>query len=250
MIKIENISKAFGDFVVLKNVNLEIPKGETLVILGKSGTGKSVLLRIIVGLLEPDSGSVFINKFDVTKLPIKKINEIRKKIGFLFQNGALYDSLSVRENLEFALRKRKDLNTNEINKRVEKYLEAVKLSDAIDKMPSELSGGMRKRVALARALIIEPEIILYDEPTTGLDPITTREISYLISDVRKEFKLTSIVVTHDLECAKIVADKVAVLHLGGIKYYGNYEGIFDSTAEIVIDFIGKNERQSKMIETI
>lgn len=247
MIKIVNISKSFGDFVVLKNVNFEISKGKTLVILGKSGTGKSVLLRIIIGLLEPDEGSIFINNFDITKININQLNQIRKKIGFLFQNSALYDSLSVRENLEFALRDRKDLSYKEITKRVEKYLDAVKLIDAIDKMPSELSGGMRKRVALARALIIEPEIILYDEPTTGLDPITTREISYLISDVQKEFNLTSIVVTHDLECVRIVADKIAVLHMGEIKYYGDYAGLLNSNEEIVMDFLGKKERGLKFI---
>jgi len=247
MIKIENISKSFGDFVVLKNVNLEISKGETLVILGKSGTGKSVLLRIIIGLLEPDEGSIFINKYNITKINTKQLNQIRKKIGFLFQNSALYDSLSVRENLEFALRDRKDLSYKDITERVEKYLDAVKLIEAIDKMPSELSGGMRKRVALARALIIEPEIILYDEPTTGLDPITTREISYLISEVQKKFNLTSVVVTHDLECVKIVADKIAVLHNGEIKFYGDYSGLLNSTEEIVMDFLGKKERELKYI---
>ncbi|HEY9189083.1 MAG TPA: ATP-binding cassette domain-containing protein [Ignavibacteria bacterium] len=247
MIKIENISKSFGDFVVLKNVNLEISKGETLVILGKSGTGKSVLLRIIIGLLEPDEGSIFINNYNITKINTKQLNQIRKKIGFLFQNSALYDSLSVRENLEFALRDRKDLSYKDITERVEKYLDAVKLIEAIDKMPSELSGGMRKRVALARALIIEPEIILYDEPTTGLDPITTREISYLISEVQKKFNLTSVVVTHDLECVKIVADKIAVLHNGEIKFYGDYSGLLNSTEEIVMDFLGKKERELKYI---
>ena len=247
MIKIENISKSFGDFVVLKNVNLEISKGETLVILGKSGTGKSVLLRIIIGLLEPDEGSIFINNYNITKINTKQLNQIRKKIGFLFQNSALYDSLSVRENLEFALRDRKDLSYKDITERVEKYLDAVKLIEAIDKMPSELSGGMRKRVALARALIIEPEIILYDEPTTGLDPITTREISYLISEVQKKFNLTSVVVTHDLECVKIVADKIAVLHNGEIKFYGDYSGLLNYNEEIVIDFLGKKERELKYI---
>jgi len=247
MIKIENISKSFGDFVVLKNVNLEISKGETLVILGKSGTGKSVLLRIIIGLLEPDQGSIFINNYNITKINTKQLNQIRKKIGFLFQNSALYDSLSVRENLEFALRDRKDLSYKDITERVEKYLDAVKLIEAIDKMPSELSGGMRKRVALARALIIEPEIILYDEPTTGLDPITTREISYLISEVQKKFNLTSVVVTHDLECVKIVADKIAVLHNGEIKFYGDYSGLLNYNEEIVIDFLGKKERELKYI---
>ena len=239
MIRVENISKAFGDFVVLKDVNLVIPKGETLVILGKSGTGKSVLLKIIVGLLESDSGSLYINNENVINLNIKQLNQIRKRIGFLFQNAALYDSMSVRENLLFALRDVKGISSKEKQTKVEKYLDAVLLLDAIDKMPSELSGGMRKRIALARALVTEPAIILYDEPTTGLDPITTREISYLIESVQKQFKLTSIVVTHDLECARIVADNIAVLHNGKIHFYGKFDDIDKSDVKIVKDFLGK-----------
>lgn len=240
MIKISNISKAFGDFVVLKNVNLSILEGETLVILGKSGTGKSVLLKIIVGLLEPDSGNLYINNENIINLKIQQLNEIRKKIGFLFQNAALYDSMSVRENLLFALRDFKSISSKEKQLKVEKYLDAVLLLDAIDKMPSELSGGMRKRIALARALVAEPAIILYDEPTTGLDPITTREISYLIESVQQKFHLTSIVVTHDLECARIVSDNVAVLHHGEINFYGKFDELETSDVKIVKDFLGKN----------
>ena len=240
MIRIENISKAFGDFVVLKNVNLSILEGETLVILGKSGTGKSVLLRIIVGLLEPDFGSLYINNENIINLKIQQLNQIRKKIGFLFQNAALYDSMSVRDNLLFALRDIKSISQKEKQSKVEKYLDAVLLLGAMDKMPSELSGGMRKRVALARALVTEPAIILYDEPTTGLDPITTREISYLIESVQEKFNLTSIVVTHDLECAKIVSDNVAVLHNGEINFYGKFDELGTSNVQIVKDFLGKN----------
>ena len=240
MIKISNISKAFGDFVVLKNVNLSILKGETLVILGKSGTGKSVLLKIIVGLLEPDSGNLYINDKNIINLKIQQLNEIRRKIGFLFQNAALYDSMSVRENLLFALRDFKSISSKEKQLKIEKYLDAVLLLDAIDKMPSELSGGMRKRIALARALVTEPAIILYDEPTTGLDPITTREISYLIESVQEKFHLTSIVVTHDFECARIVSDNVAVLHKGEINFYGKFDELETSDVKIVKDFLGKN----------
>jgi phospholipid/cholesterol/gamma-HCH transport system ATP-binding protein len=239
MIKIENISKAFGDFVVLKNVNLLIPKGETLVILGKSGTGKSVLLKIIVGLLEPDFGKLYINNENIINLNIQQLNQIRKKIGFLFQNAALYDSMSVKENLLFALRDIKSISSKEKQIKAEKYLDAVLLLGAMNKMPSELSGGMRKRVALARALVTEPAIILYDEPTTGLDPITTREISYLIESVQEKFNLTSIVVTHDLECAKIVSDKIAVLHNGEINFYGKFEEFDLSDVQIIKDFLGK-----------
>ena len=239
MIRVENISKAFGDFVVLEDVNLVIPKGETLVILGKSGTGKSVLLKIIVGLLEPDSGSLYINNENVINFDIKKLNQIRKRIGFLFQNAALYDSMSVRENLLFALRDVKGISSKEKQTKVEKYLDAVLLLDAMDKMPSELSGGMRKRIALARALVTEPAIILYDEPTTGLDPITTREISYLIGSVQEKFKLTSIVVTHDLECARIVADNIAVLHSGKINFFGKFDDLHKSDVKIVKDFLGR-----------
>jgi phospholipid/cholesterol/gamma-HCH transport system ATP-binding protein len=239
MIKIENICKSFDGFSVLKNINLFVGKGSTLVILGKSGTGKSVLLKLIVGLLFPDDGKIIIDNKDITTIRIKELNRIRKKIGFLFQNSALYDSLSVRENLEFALRDKKNLKKKIIEEKVEEYLSAVDLIQAIDKMPSELSGGMRKRVGLARALITEPEILLYDEPTTGLDPITTRGISYLMLKVQNKFNLTSIVVTHDLECAKIVANQISLLNDGEICFSGSYKDLELSDIQIVNDFIGK-----------
>jgi phospholipid/cholesterol/gamma-HCH transport system ATP-binding protein len=239
MIKIKNISKSFDDFNVLKDVNLEIKKGQTLVILGKSGTGKSVLLKILIGLLEADTGQIFIDETEITNISTKNLNEIRKKIGFLFQNAALYDSLSVRENLEFALRNHPKEFKKDIEMKVTKYLKAVDLIQAIDKMPSELSGGMRKRVGLARSLIIEPEIMLYDEPTTGLDPITTRGISRLIRNVQNEFKLTSILVTHDMECAKIVSDEIAVLFDGKITFNGSYNDFENSDNSFVKEFIGR-----------
>jgi phospholipid/cholesterol/gamma-HCH transport system ATP-binding protein len=240
MIKIENICKSFDGNDILKNVNLDIKKGSTQVILGKSGSGKSVLLKLIVGLLYPDEGKIIIDNIDITNISISEFNKIRKKIGFLFQNAALYDSLSVRENLEFALRDKKGMDNNIKNQKVEQYLNAVNLIESLDKMPSELSGGMRKRVGLARALITEPEILLYDEPTTGLDPITTRGISYLILDVQKKFNLTSIVVTHDLECAEIVADQVSLLHEGQINFNGSYDDLEKSDIPIVKEFLGNN----------
>jgi phospholipid/cholesterol/gamma-HCH transport system ATP-binding protein len=240
MIKIENISKSFNGISILRNVNLIIDKGSTQVILGKSGTGKSVLLKLIVGLLSPDNGRILIDNKDLTNISLKELNKIRKKIGFLFQNAALYDSLSVRENLEFALRNKKTLSKSVKNSKVEEYLDAVELLGSIDKMPSDLSGGMRKRVGLARALITEPDLLLYDEPTTGLDPITTRGISYLIREVQKKFNLTSIAVTHDLECAKIIANQISMLNEGEICFNGAFDELENSEIMIVKEFLGKN----------
>jgi phospholipid/cholesterol/gamma-HCH transport system ATP-binding protein len=242
MIEIKNISKSFDTLCILKDINLSIEKGSTLVILGKSGTGKSVLLKIIIGLLLPDKGEIFIDGKEVTSMNIKDLNKVRKKIGFLFQNAALYDSLSVRENLEFALRDNNKLTKKEKIEKVEKYLKSVDLFEAIEKMPSELSGGMRKRVGLARALVTEPKILLYDEPTTGLDPLTTRGISNLIVDIQKQFNLTSIVVTHDLECLRIVSNSIAMLNMGEIAFYGTYNDFEKTDNNIVREFCGINNR--------
>lgn len=220
IVEVKNVSKAFGDFVVLDDVSLEVNRGENLVIFGKSGTGKSVLLKCMVGLLTPEKGSIYIDGQNVATLNPKELNEMRKKISFLFQSAALYDSMTVRENLEFPLIRNYHFSKEEVNKKVEKALEAVNLISAIDKMPSELSGGMRKRIGLARALITEPELILYDEPTTGLDPITTKGISKLIRDLQKELKMTSISITHDLICAEIIADRAIVLKDGKIRHQG------------------------------
>lgn len=221
LVEVKDVYKSFGDQSVLAGVSLEVTESQNLVIFGKSGTGKSVLLKCMVGLLTPDKGSISINGIDVLNIPLKQMNELRKNIGFLFQSAALYDSMSVRENLAFPLIRNFNFTQKEVTKKVERALDMVSLSHAIDKMPSELSGGMRKRVGLARSIITEPMLMLYDEPTTGLDPITTKEISKLIRDLQKELKMTSIAVTHDLICAQIIADSVIVLNDGVILFEGD-----------------------------
>lgn len=236
MLKIENLSKRFDKKVVLDNVSLEASDGENLVIFGRSGTGKSVLLKCIVRLLEPDSGKIFIQGIDVLSLKIKELNELRKQIGFLFQSAALYDSMSVRHNLEFPLVRNFDFTPKEREEKIISVLEKVSLLDAIDKMPSELSGGMRKRVGLARAIITEPKLMLYDEPTTGLDPITSKEISMLILELQKSLKMTSVVVTHDLLCAEIIADRAIMLNDGKIIFEGSLEEMTSSNDEFLIQF--------------
>src|SRR6476620_2377714 len=224
MVKIENLKKHFGSQEVLSDVSLELYEGENLVVLGKSGTGKSVLIKCIVRLLDADRGSVNVLGQEVIGLKTNELNEVRKKIGFLFQSGALYDSMTVRQNLEFPLRRiRKGLSEKEIEAKVQEVLENVGLPDAIDKMPSELSGGMRKRISLARTIIVDPEIILYDEPTTGLDPITSDEISLLINDIQKKYKTSSIIITHDIECARTVADRFIMLNEGEVYKEGTLE---------------------------
>src|ERR1700761_5369688 len=199
VIHIKGLKKSFGTKDVLKNINLDVKRGENVVILGKSGTGKSVTIQCIVGMLTPDQGEVTVFGDEVAAMREKQLKELRTKIGFLFQSGALYDSMTVRENLEFPLTRVLKLKDQaEIDHRVEEVLDGVGLLDAIDKMPSDLSGGMRKRAGLARTLIVKPEIMLYDEPTTGLDPATSREISKLILDMQKKYKTTSIIITHDM----------------------------------------------------
>ncbi|KAB2907472.1 MAG: ABC transporter ATP-binding protein [Ignavibacteriales bacterium] len=223
LVEVKDVYKSFGEQVVLRGVSLDVMETENLVIFGKSGTGKSVLLKCMVGLLVPDKGTIFIDGVDVLNLPLNKMNELRKNISFLFQSAALYDSMSVRENLSFPLIRNFKFTQKEITAKVERALEMVSLSGAIDKMPSELSGGMRKRVGLARAIITEPQLMLYDEPTTGLDPITTKEISKLIRDLQQELKMTSIAVTHDLICAQIIADRAVVLNNGLILFEGSLQ---------------------------
>lgn len=236
VIEVKNVSKSFGDFVVLDDVSLNVYEKENLVIFGKSGTGKSVLLKCIVKLLVPDQGKIFIFGKDVSKLKREELINIRKRISFLFQSAALYDAMSVRENLEFALKKVFKLNQKEIDQRVEWALDSVGLLNAIDKMPSDLSGGMRKRVGLARAIITKPEIIFYDEPTTGLDPITTKEISYLIKKLQTELNITSVIITHDMICAKIIADRSIFLKDGKIIYEGELNALFNSKDEFLHNF--------------
>ncbi len=194
MVKINNLCKSFDDLVVLNGVSLNVEVGQNMVVFGRSGTGKSVLLKCLMRLMIPDSGEIFIKDKNVLNLNRNELNELRKDIGFLFQGSALYDSMSVRENLEFPLVRNFNLEQDEINDRIHRVLEAVDLSDAVDKMPSELSGGMRKRIGLARSIITKPVLMLYDEPTTGLDPISSKEISTLIVDLQHAFKMTSIVV--------------------------------------------------------
>ncbi len=238
IIEIKDLHKTFGkDNKVLQGVNLTVNKGEDLVILGRSGSGKSVTIKCIVGLIEPDKGEIKVFDENVLNLSKKELNEIRVRIGFLFQSGALYDSMSVRENLAFTLRKHKsELTAEEVESEVMEALENVGLADAIDKMPSELSGGMQKRIGLARTLILKPEIILYDEPTTGLDTITSREISELILDIKHKQKTTSIIITHDMACAKLTADRIMVLKDGAIHAEGTYEELEKDEDEWVRSF--------------
>jgi len=237
VIHIKGLKKSFGSNDVLKNINLDVKRGENVVILGKSGTGKSVTVQCIVGMLVPDGGEVTVFGDDVAALKERQLKELRMKIGFLFQGGALYDSMTVRENLEFPLtRVLKLKDQKEIDQQVKEVLENVGLSDAIDKMPSDLSGGMRKRVGLARTLVVKPEIMLYDEPTTGLDPITSREISELILQMQKKYKTTSIIITHDMECAGITADRVVIMDDGEYIAEGSFEELKKSKDELVRSF--------------
>ena len=215
VIFIKDLKKAFGSLKVLNGVDFEIKRGENIAVLGRSGTGKSVLIKIISGLLKPDSGIVKVLGQEVDKLSDKELQELRLKIGFSFQNSALYDSMSVKENLKFPLvRNRRDLNEKEVNDAIESVLDDVGLPQTINQMPSELSGGQKKRIGIARTLILKPEIMLYDEPTSGLDPITCIELNNLILKVQEQYKTSSIIITHDLTCAKNTSNKVAVLMEG------------------------------------
>ncbi len=230
IVEIKDLYKSFGDNHVLKGFDLNLRKGENLVVLGKSGSGKSVLIKCMVGLLTPEKGNVEVFGKNIPKLDRDALDHIRVKIGFLFQSSALYDSMTVRENLEFPLRRHWINKTREeVDELVLEALENVGLKHAVDLMPSELSGGMRKRIGLARTLILKPDIILYDEPTTGLDPITSREISNLIVDIQHKYNTSSIIITHDMACAKIVSNRVMVL-VNGIKFIeGTYDELEKST---------------------
>ncbi|WP_026707358.1 ABC transporter ATP-binding protein [Flavobacterium frigidarium] len=238
VIEINNLHKTFGaDNHVLKGINLTLNKGEDLVVLGKSGTGKSITIKCIVGLIKGDEGEIKVLGQDIMNLNTKELNKIRVKVGFLFQSAALYDSMSVRENLDFTLRRHNaDISEEEITSEIEEVLESVGLAEAIDKMPSELSGGMRKRIGLARTLILKPEIILYDEPTTGLDTVTSKEISELILSIQKERKTSSIIITHDMACAKLTADRILILKEGVVYTEGTYEELEKSEDEWVRSF--------------
>ena len=229
VITVRDVSKSFGTLDVLRGVDLDLYNGENLVVLGRSGTGKSVLIKLISGLLKPDTGTVQVLDEQVDELDEKALQQLRLKIGFSFQNSALYDSMTVRENLEFPLvRNKRHLSRKEINFEVEDVLDAVGLLNTINQMPSELSGGQRKRIGIARTLILRPEIMLYDEPTAGLDPITCIEINGLINEVQEKYKTSSIIITHDLACAKSVGDRIVMLLDGRFERQGSFDEIFDT----------------------
>lgn len=233
VIRIEHLKKAFGNRQVLGDINLEVQKGENVVVLGKSGSGKSVLIKCLVRLIESDEGLLDVLGHDINSLGTAELNIVRKKIGFLFQSGALYDSMTVGENLKFPLRGEKNLSVAELNAMVAEGLDNVGLAAAIDKMPSELSGGMRKRVGLARTLVMNPQIMLYDEPTTGLDPITSKEISRLILDVQKKYNTSSIIITHDVECARITANRIVIMDQGSFVAEGTFGQLSTSPDKLV-----------------
>lgn len=241
VISTRDLSIAFGDNAVLRGVDFDLNPGENLVVLGKSGTGKSVLIKIIVGLLRPDAGTVQVLGQDVLSLTARELDAIRLKIGFSFQSSALYDSMTVRENLEFPLvRHIRNLSRADINRTVEEALDDVGLKQAINQMPSELSGGQRKRIGIARTLMLKPAIMLYDEPTAGLDPITCTEINALINEVQDRFKAAAIVITHDLTCAKTVGDRVAMLFDGQFQRIGTFQEVFSADDERVKQFYEYN----------
>ncbi|PRD54571.1 ABC transporter ATP-binding protein [Sphingobacterium gobiense] len=241
VIHVDNVSKSFGDLHVLRNVDLQLFNGENLVVLGRSGTGKSVLIKLISGLLKPDKGDIQVLGDIVNHLDERELRVLRQRIGFSFQNSALYDSMTVRENLEFPLvRNKRNLTRAEIDSEVEEVLESVGLSQAINQMPSELSGGQRKRIGIARTLILRPDIMLYDEPTAGLDPLTCLDINSLINQVQEQYQTSSIIITHDLSCAKMVGDRMVMLLDGKFERQGTFEEIFDTDDERVKPFYDYN----------
>lgn len=241
VIKIQRLFKSFGERKVLRGIDLELAKTENLVVLGRSGSGKSVLIKVIAGLLKPDSGLVEVLGQKVDELGERDLQALRRRLGFLFQHSALYDSMSVRENLEFPLvRNEVELGPQEVDARVVESLEAVGLRQAIDQMPAELSGGMRKRIGIARTLILRPEIMLYDEPTAGLDPITSTEINKLINQVRERFSTSSIIITHDLACARMTGNRIAMLLDGEFQREGEFDEVFETQDRRVRDFYDYN----------
>jgi phospholipid/cholesterol/gamma-HCH transport system ATP-binding protein len=241
VVVIKDLYKSFEDNEVLKGLGLELYKGENIIVLGRSGSGKSVLIKIIIGLLKPDSGTVEVLAEKIHELDKKELIKLRLKIGFLFQHSALYDSMTVRENVEFPLvRNMRNMSKSKINQAVEEVLDAVGLTDTIDQYPAELSGGQEKRVGIARTLILKPELILYDEPTSGLDPVTCEEINKLIMKVKERYKTSSIIITHDLACAKQTGDRILMLSEGKFLRQGNFDEVFDTDDERVTGFYNYN----------
>jgi phospholipid/cholesterol/gamma-HCH transport system ATP-binding protein len=238
VIAVENVRKTFGSHTVLNGISLRVSRGETLAILGRSGTGKSVLLRLIIGLEKPNSGSIRVDGRDIASLALDQLGEIRKKMGFLFQHAALYDSLTVGENVAFPLRHhRGDMSKAEIAEYVNQLLAEVGMEGNLEKMPSDISGGMQKRVGLARALALEPEILLLDEPTAGLDPISSAEINELIMKLQRERKMASVVVTHNLHSAKTIANRLAILNEGNVVIEGTFDDLQQSDIQFVNEFL-------------
>lgn len=241
VILVKDLYKSFEDLEVLKGVNLSVYKGENVVVLGKSGSGKSVLIKILVGLLKSDSGEVKVLGQEVDALSEKELNALRLRIGFSFQSSALYDSMSIRQNLEFPLKMNvKNISKKDMNLAVEEVLNAVGLEDKINQMPAELSGGQRKRIGIARTLILKPEIMLYDEPTAGLDPITSYEINSLINEMQHKYNTSSIIITHDLTCAKETGDRVGMFVDGKFTRVGKFAEVFDTNDENVKGFYNYN----------
>jgi len=241
VIAITGLYKSFDDLQVLKGIDFNLFKGENVAVLGKSGSGKSVLIKIIVGLLKPDNGEVFVLGNQVDKLDAKELDALRLRIGFSFQNSALYDSMNVYQNLAFPLTMNvKNLSKNEVDTAVEEVLDAVGLKDKIKQMPSDLSGGQRKRIGIARTLILKPEIMLYDEPTSGLDPITSSEIIELINEVQQQYNTSSVIITHDLTCAKNTGNRIAMLFDGRFLRIGKFAEVFDTDDEQVKGFFNYN----------
>jgi phospholipid/cholesterol/gamma-HCH transport system ATP-binding protein len=236
-IRLRDLTKSFGQQKVLDRIDLEVRRGETVTVLGRSGTGKSVMLKLIIGLQKPDGGAIEINGEEVASLALDDLNRVRKTVGFLFQSAALYDSLNVEENVAFPLRRHAAMEDDELRTRVRQLLSRVGMEDAANKMPSDISGGMKKRVGLARALALDPEILLLDEPTAGLDPITAGEINELIRELQNERHVSSVVVTHDMRSLKTVADRVAMLNEGSIVIEGTLEDLKQSNDPFVSKFM-------------